>query len=154
METEKQATVNSETRKHILQVNEFIGKFVSELLERGRQHDRTKLYDPEVNLFAEYTPKLAQCKYDSEEYKECLKGLKPALDHHYSRNRHHPEHFKNGIADMTLVDLVEMFCDWKAASMRQHDGNLEKSIEKNKDRFGIPSELIKIFENTISVLEG
>lgn len=31
---------------------------------------------------------------------------------------------------MNLIDIVEMFCDWKAASERQLDGNLLKSIEK------------------------
>jgi len=44
--------------------------------------------------------------------------MKPALEHHYALYRHHPEHFQNGIDDMNLIDLVEMFADWKASSER------------------------------------
>jgi len=44
--------------------------------------------------------------------------MKPAIEHHYKNNRHHPEHFNNGIDEMNLVDLIELLCDWKAASER------------------------------------
>jgi hypothetical protein len=37
--------------------------------------------------------------------------MAPALKHHYENNRHHPEHFKNNIDDMNLIDLIEMLCD-------------------------------------------
>ena len=75
--------------------------------------------------------------------------MKPALDHHYARNRHHPEHWPtNGIRDMSLVDLIEMFCDWKAATERHADGSLLKSIETNKKRFGYGDELEHIFLRT------
>jgi hypothetical protein len=49
---------------------------------------------------------------------------------------------------MTLVDLMEMLCDWYASSKRQADGNIRKSIEKNRERFGMSDQLIRIFENT------
>jgi len=153
MEDSLIAITNNDTRKHILQVSTFVNKFVSALLYRAANHDVSKLQEPEVETFAEYTARLKDTKYGTEEYNKCLAAMKPALDHHYSTNRHHPEHFKNGIEDMNLVDLIEMFCDWKAASMRQNDGNLELSIEKNQDRFKMPRELGKIFKNTISVLE-
>ena len=74
--------------------------------------------------------------------------MKPALEHHYAKNRHHPEHHKNGINDMNLIDLIEMFCDWKASSERQNDGNILKSIEINGKRFHMSPQLIEIFENT------
>jgi hypothetical protein len=54
---------------------------------------------------------------------------------------------------MNLLDLIEMFCDWKAASERHNDGNLRKSIEINGQRFSMPPELIEIFENTVEVVE-
>jgi len=76
-----------------------------------------------------------------------------ALGHHYAKNRHHPEHFARGTKDMNLIDLIEMFCDWKAATMRHNDGNLEKSIEKNQTRFGMSEELTEIFKNTIAIIE-
>ena len=54
---------------------------------------------------------------------------------------------------MTLIDLVEMFADWKAASERQKDGNLLKSIEVNASRFHIGDQLKQILMNTASVFD-
>ena len=79
--------------------------------------------------------------------------MKPALDHHYAKNKHHPEHYPDGINDMTLVDLVEMFADWKAATMRHNDGNLLKSIEINTKRFNIDKQLAQIFVNTAKLFD-
>jgi hypothetical protein len=55
--------------------------------------------------------------------------------------------------DMTLLDLVEMFCDWRAASKRHNDGNINKSIEISGGRFNMSPQLIKIFENTAKKLD-
>jgi hypothetical protein len=46
-----------------------------------------------------------------------------------------------------------MLCDWKAASLRQHDGNLLKSIELNAQRFGYDDQLKKIFINTAKLID-
>ena len=54
---------------------------------------------------------------------------------------------------MTLIDIVEMIADWKAASERQHDGNLLVSIEKNAKRFHIDDQLKKILVNTAKTLD-
>lgn len=81
------------------------------------------------------------------------------LEHHYVNNRHHPEYFKSdipeasGIKNMNLVDLVEMFCDWKAATLRHKDGDIIKSIEQNQVRFGYSDDLKAIFLNTAKLLE-
>jgi hypothetical protein len=78
-----------------------------------------------------------------------LLQMKPAIDHHQQNNSHHPEFFGvKGISGMDLVQLVEMFGDWKAATLRHNDGNIFKSIEINRDRFKIQPELIEIFKNT------
>lgn len=84
----------------------------------------------------------------SEEYKEYLKELKVALDHHYQNNSHHPEHYENGVNGFDLFDLIEMFFDWKAAGERHADGNIYKSIEINKDRFKLSEQTVDIFINT------
>ena len=91
--------------------------------------------------------------YGSEEYQASLDALKPALEHHYASNRHHPEHFVNGINDMTLIDVLEMFCDWKASTLRQNDGNLLKSIETNAERFNMDGQLKQILMNTARMLD-
>ena len=121
---------------------------ISELMTRQEEHDQTKLESPEVEIFEKYTPRLRGCEYGSKEYRENMKGMKVAIDHHNQHNRHHPEHFPDGISDMDLVDLIEMICDWKAASMRHNTGNIYKSIEINQDRFGYSDELKSIFRNT------
>lgn len=142
-----------ETQKHIEKVRKYIRFFTDKLTSRGVNHDAAKLESPEVELFAEYTPKLATTEYNSEEYKQCLAGLKPALDHHYATYRHHPEHFANGVNDMNLIDLVEMLADWKAASERQHNGNLLTSIEVNATRFKMTDQLKQILLNTAKTLD-
>jgi len=142
-----------ETQKHIENVRKYIRFMIDRLDLRGVYHDASKLETPEVEIFAEYTPKLSVCSYGSEEYNQNLEDMKPALEHHYANNRHHPEHFVNGINDMTLIDIIEMFCDWKASTLRHNDGNLLKSIETNADRFNIDGQLKQIFINTARTLD-
>lgn len=138
-----------ETTKHIHQVRKFLYKFIEELDKRARDHDLSKLEEPEASILGKYTPELAKVEYGSEEYEELLVKVQPAIEHHYANNRHHPEHWPNGIEDMTLVDLVEMLCDWKAATQRNKNGNIRKSVEHNAQRFNMSEQLEKIFENTV-----
>lgn len=82
-----------DTKAHIARVDELLTMFAKEMLRRGSVHDASKLSDAEKPLFDEFTPKLKDCEYGSDEYKEFLAGLKPALDNHYAKNSHHPEHY-------------------------------------------------------------
>lgn len=142
-----------QTEKHIVRVQELVGKTIVNLARRAAVHDDSKLQSPEVEIFEEFTPKLAGSTYGSDEYKQFLKEMKPALDHHYAANSHHPEHYDNGIKGMSLLDLLEMVCDWKAATERHNDGNILKSIEINQKRFGYGDELKQIFLNTVKELK-
>lgn len=142
-----------DTKKHIDKVSKYISYCLTELEGRALEHDHDKIDNPiEKFLFDEYTPKLAHCTYGSDEYKSFLEGLKPALDEHYKNNRHHPEHFENGIQGMNLLDLVEMICDWKASSERHSDGNIFTSIKINQERFKYSNDLRQILENTAQFL--
>ena len=151
MKLEEQAT-NFVTMRHIEKVRNYINLVITNLMGRAEKHDQSKLESPEVELFTEYTPKLASSTYGSEDYNQFKKEMGVALEHHYARNRHHPEHHKHGIDDMTLLDLVEMIVDWKSASERHNDGNILKSIEVNGKRFEMSPQLIRIFENTAKEL--
>jgi len=151
---QEEAACNNETRKHIANVNKFINIIIRHLQKRAIEHDATKMESPELELFTEMTSKLAACTYGSEEYKGFLAKLQPALEHHYAKNRHHPEHYPNGMDDMNLVDVVELFCDWKAATLRHNDGNILKSIDHNAKRFNINPQLEKIFKKTAELFEG
>lgn len=141
-----------DTIKHIKRVRELLITAMAELNHRGNNHDKTKLKNPEKIGFDEYTPKLKDMTYGSEEYKKCLKDLGKVLEHHYKHNSHHPEHYQNGIDDMDIFDIVEMLFDWKAASERHKDGDIVKSIEQNKDRFNMSPQLVNIFKNTLRKL--
>lgn len=150
--TIEELATNAETFRHIERVRNLLNWAAKELLERGERHDQSKLERPEVEAFTVYTAKLATCTYGSEEYEGYRKAMGPALQHHYANNRHHPEHFKNGVDDMNLLDVLEMLLDWKAASERHNDGNIRKSIERNADRFGLSPQLVRILENTADLL--
>jgi hypothetical protein len=139
----------AETHKHVRKVQHNLNLFISDLIRRGENHDNSKFEEPELSIFAGNTHKLGQTKYGSDEYKQLLVEVKPAIDHHYSKNRHHPEHWPNGIEDMTLVDLIEMLSDWKAATERNKDGNIRKSIEINSSKYNMSPQLRTIFENTV-----
>jgi len=138
----------ADTLKHSLRVGELMGQPIRELVDRSTQHDRSKTEDPELATFNEFTPKLKDSTYGSEEYKGFLAAMKTGLDHHYANNRHHPEHFADGINGMTLVDLIEMLADWKAATERHADGDLGRSLDIQKERFGISDQLDRILWNT------
>ena len=142
-----------ETQKHIEAVRKYIRFMIDKIDMRGVKHDASKLESPEVEVFAEYTPKLNSTTFGSEDYYQNLEQMKSALDHHYASNRHHPEHFVNGINDMTLIDVLEMFCDWKASTLRHNDGNLLKSIETNAERFSMEGQLKQILINTARMID-
>jgi hypothetical protein len=144
--------VKVETYKHIQEVQKNITLFIKRLLERSNKHDQSKLEEPECSIFGEFNDRLAEVEYGSEEYKQLLEQVRPAIDHHYSKNSHHPEFHKNGIEDMNLLDIAEMFCDWQAATKRNKNGNIRKSIEINAQRFNMSPQLIKILENTAKEL--
>ncbi len=169
------------TQEHIEKVKSTISNVIFELRERAKHHDMSKLNSPEREIFDEYTPKLRDTTYGSDEYRQYLEEMKLALDHHYVANRHHPEHFLkyvcNGcfeefiiepnvchicgysqfqaevdISQMNLIDIIEMLCDWRAATLRHSDGNIVKSIEINQKRFGFSDELAAILLNTLDVI--
>ena len=145
---EEKAT-NHDTWTHIHNVQRRLLRVVEILIRRAHMHDQSKLMPPEVSIFTEFTPKLAASTYGSPEYEQFRKEMGPALAHHYAKNSHHPEHYKDGINDMDLLDLVEMLCDWKAATERHNDGNINKSLEINAKRFGIETQLAKVLDNTL-----
>lgn len=144
----------ADTLEHIRSVSSKLSAFAKELLKRGQLHDQSKLEAPEKEAFDQFTPDLRKYEYGSVEYKNSLAHLAPALNHHYQNNSHHPEHYPNGIDGMTLFDLVEMFCDWRAATERTRNGDIMKSILINEKRFNMSPQLASIFINTVKAIEN
>ncbi len=141
------------TLNHIRQVQEYLHEIAFELIQRGYVHDASKLREPELTAFDQASKLLGQYEYGSKKYDDGKKQLGEALQHHYQHNRHHPEHYDHGVNNMTLIDVVEMFCDWRAAVKRQKNGDLIKSIEINEKRFNLSLQLAAILKNTASESE-
>ena len=142
-----------ETYKHIMEVQKLLHVMIKELMDRAEKHDQTKIVSPEVEYMDKYNDTLSALTYNSPEYIENLRNMQPALDHHYAKNRHHPQHFPNGVNDMNIIDIVEMFVDWKAATLKHNDGNLTKSIHDNQKRYGLSDQLKQIFLNSLHLVE-
>lgn len=142
--------VMRETASHIRRVGNLMAEMMAELMHRAVNHDQSKWSDDEWVSFARETPGLRGLTYGSPEYKDALLRLGPALQLHYRRNtNHHPDVLPNGVNDMTLLDLLEMICDWKAATERHADGDIASSITKNAERFGLSPQLVAILTNTV-----
>jgi hypothetical protein len=138
----------ADTLIHSQRVGELMVAIAKEVLDRSTCHDRSKTLPPEVEVFDEFTPKLKNTTYGSDGYRGHLAAMGEGLKHHYAVNRHHPEHFADGVNDMTLADLVEMLADWKAATERHDDGSLSQSLEIQRERFGLSDQLAQILRNT------
>ena len=145
--------VMRDTLAHVRRVGSLLGDVLRDLQDRTVNHDASKFSEDEFDAFAATTPKLRGLTYGSEEYRAALREIKPAVELHYSRNRHHPEHFAGGFADMTLVDILEMLADWKAASERHADGDFARSIEQNTKRFGYDETIEALLVRTARYLE-
>jgi hypothetical protein len=137
-----------ETHAHILKVQEHLLGLAKRLVDRAAVHDASKLESPEVEAYDRLAGSLKGLTYGSPEYKAALAELGPALEHHYAANDHHPEHFEHGVADMDLVQVLEMLADWKAATERHADGDLRRSIEQNAERFVYGPEFKRLLLNT------
>jgi hypothetical protein len=113
---------------------------------RTVHHDESKLNDPEKQMFDIYTPLLKIYEFGSEEYKDALKKMGDGLEHHYQNNPHHPEHYQDGIDGMSIWDVVEMICDWMAASVTKGES---VNLDYLQERFNISPQLRHIIENTL-----
>jgi hypothetical protein len=162
----------AETRKHQQEVSKIMLAVARELIRRATVHDASKLEDPERETFIRVTPLLRMLTYGSPEYKVALKEMGPALEHHYRNNDHHPEFYdrndpevrvadRSGVdlsdgfafGEMGLLQLVEMLCDWMAATKRHADGDIDASLKHNASRFGIDKQMAGILKRTVSDIE-
>lgn len=143
-----------DTLMHRQKVQALLSQFIGALAYRGRWHDQSKLLAPEKEVWDRVTPQLYGITYGSREYQKILGNMKEAVRHHYQHNPHHPEFFEDppGLEGMTLIDVVEMFCDWIAASERHADGNPAKSIDLASHHHGLSPQLTTIFQNTLRAM--
>jgi hypothetical protein len=88
-------TANEVTQAHINRVAELIGEVNSELTYRAIYHDQSK-FDPieagPLQEMQDLIDKEGQAPFGTDEYRRRTALLGPMLEHHYAKNRHHPEH--------------------------------------------------------------
>lgn len=131
---------------HIHKVQKWMGDFAVQIISRSSWHDKSKLEETEKPMFDKFTPRLKELAFGSNEYKTALAEMGGALKHHYENNRHHPEHYENGINGMTLVDIIEMLCDWMASAQAK---NTYIDLSYLSKRFSLSEQLVNIIANTL-----
>lgn len=161
----------------------YMSKFCVKLMWRAIVHDLSKYRHDEAEGFARTIFNLKHTTYGSTTYKSLLRSIEPNLKLHYQRNSHHPEHYnywecngcfthqplgnngicgvcgytqfthRQGIAEMDVLDKIEMVVDWRAATKRHKDGDIIKSLEKNKDRFKYNYKEQTMFYQIVCVID-
>lgn len=136
-----------DTLRHIGLVQAKMQSVIADLQQRRDVHDLSKLVDPELSEINRVRPMLKTLPFGSPEYKELKFN---SFGHvHYAANDHHLEHFENGIEGMSLPQIVEMFCDWAAATMTHRpEDNIYASIDIICAQHGICDQIRQIFINT------
>ena len=141
--------------RHITLVREALLSISQNLEKQMLRHDLSKFYEDEFFGFTQINRVAREHKYGSPEYQASLRAVEPnPIKLHYSRNSHHPEHYKNGIDDMSLIDIIEMVADWYAASLTYGQTSFEESLEISIKRFNLSPEqiyLVKLIANEIKL---
>jgi hypothetical protein len=142
---------------HVRLVQKYLLTLAGELEKRAYSHDISKLSNDEFEGFVKVNQVARTRKYGSSEYEKALDSVEPnPIALHYQRNSHHPEHYENGVNDMSLLDIVEMVCDWKAASQTYGQTSFRESLKISAERFGLNEGqlyLILLIANTIEVAD-
>ena len=133
---------------HISRVRRHINTFIQLLIRRAENHDKSKLEEPELSWWKEMD-KEPRYPYGSEEYKQKIKRWDKVFKHHYKYNRHHPEHYDYGVSEMTLVDIVEMMCDWLGYKDTITISEALKVCDEQMKRYDIPDDIRQIIFNTL-----
>jgi hypothetical protein len=145
-----------DTADHIDKVRDRLREIMSNLTARAINHDASKTQDPEKPGYDILVGALAGNQYGTDAFKTAMQEananpvVKAAIQHHYEANPHHPEHYEQSIAGMSLLDVIEMLADWKGASERHGPSAL--TLEYNIKRWNISPQLAAILENTVKEL--
>lgn len=154
---EMQSWFEQRTNRHISLVQKYCKLIAAsdlirfkDLIARGREHDRSKLQEPERTPYVHVTWHY-KMKDAGKEYKvpdELLGKMNDATLHHVQHNPHHPEYYSGSRDDinrndrdkppavaidatkMTDLDIAEMVADWLA--MGEEKGTKAKAwADKN-----------------------
>ncbi|MDB4778009.1 DUF5662 family protein [bacterium] len=129
-----------------------------ELRRRAEIHDASKFGDVERVPYIWLT-EFHRCRQNDEpfEYPDGMKEqVREAIAHHMTTNRHHPE-FHADPNEMSVVDIIEMVCDWTAMSQEfgQDGGSARGWADKTiGHRVKFNDKLKKLIYSTIDLLDA
>lgn len=149
---EKELFFEADTLKHQKRVAEWMNVAVMELIERMVNHDHSKFSSSEKDFYIDpvYELNTQEVPYGSDRYKELTKQMGDGWKHHKLANDHHPEHFgDNPFDQMNLFQLLEMCCDWIAASERRSNDPTAPLV-RYEDEHGMSKQLALILKHTIN----
>lgn len=137
-----------DTMIHKFNVFTVMNLLIKDSVNRAIAHDNSKMESPEKEIYDKFIPQLKPVKYGTPEYIAVTSQMKKeGGNHHNQVNRHHPEYFENRVDGMNIIDLLEMICDWFAASIRSDSPFLE-GLNSNIKRHNISPQLENIIRNT------
>jgi len=157
----KELYYEADTRKHQQWVAEQLIACAKRLLDRAVVHDASKFSEVERTAYVEpvWEMNTRKVEYGSEEYKRLTAQMGEGWEHHKAHNTHHPEFVElnqpeflhDPFAGIDLFDLLEMLCDWTAASKRR--GNHPSvPIERFKEKMDLGNQLECILRNTLGLM--
>lgn len=137
---------------HRGRVFQYMSEISKDVMRRGNIHDESKLGPEEFPYHVKEIEEFGKHMFGTPGYDAAKKRLGPAIKHHFLLNRHHPEHFVAEIDGMNLVDLMEMLCDWKSATLNHPEspGDMKRSLKLAVERYNISPQLAAILYNTIN----
>ena len=145
------------TENHKNNVKNIMDVIINELYERADNHDNSKVEEPELPMFIEFLSQIKNYKYGTKEYNDFV-ATNEYCKHHFDVNNHHPEHFKNGVHGMNLINITEMFSDWISASIQRSNyskrDEMVDNIIKLCEKFKIDILLTQILINTVDLVAG
>ena len=134
---------------HRYDVGKSLSVLIKALIDRASEHDLDKFHPEVVDKHCEMFEDFQKTKpdYGTPGYDEVKDRFEDIIKRHYQASRHHPEHFERGIDGMNLVDMMEMVCDWVAATPKDQD--VFDAVGLNCSKYGIDEQLMVLIVRTI-----
>lgn len=139
------------TLLHQRQVQDYMMFIALELQRRALKHDLSKLSSTEWEGLVAINSIAREQGYASPDYQASLQS--DMVKAHWAANDHHPEHFEQGIAEMSLCAIIEMVCDWKAVAV-QKKLHFYDILKENYERFKVTPEQKYLIERIVMELES
>lgn len=118
-------------------VSHLLRRLARKLEERADLHDNSKFSLDELEGFIGFKEAARVHPFGTPEYYQAQERFQPTIDLHMSRNSHHPEHYNGNLDRMSLMDFMEMLCDWGGAIAIYGQLDFEKSLEIQQQEFDI-----------------